>query len=220
VLADALAIAGDKMVVPSWFRQHEPRKLAPRGRTSVAPTQVISLPSHPTEEASSDVVAQMLGEAARVLQAEHDPDRILGLLGDLLQRLLPMKGLAIFEADWDSDRLLPRVLAGSELLTLRDVQYPMSSGITGWAFAQGVPYNCGNTITHPAASTVPGTAGDQSPESLLVVPLIAGDHRIGVLDVWRHGFDSFSDRDLQHCALFAHVTAAAWNNAQLYRELE
>ena len=35
-----------------------------------------------------------------------------------------------------------------------------------------------------------------------------------------YGFDSFSDRDLEHCALFAHVTAAAWNNAQLYRELE
>jgi diguanylate cyclase (GGDEF)-like protein len=131
-----------------------------------------------------------------------------------------MKGLAIFEADSDSDRLLPRVLAGSDVVNLRDVDYPMSSGITGWAFAQGVPYNCGNTITHPAASTVPGTGGDQSPESLLVVPLIAGDRRIGVLDVWRHGFDSFSDRDLEHCALFAHVTAAAWTNAQLYRELE
>jgi diguanylate cyclase (GGDEF)-like protein len=220
VVANELAIAGDKMVGPSWFRQHEPRKLAPRGRASVARTQEISLPVHPTQEASSDVVAQTLGEAARVLQAERDPDHILGVLGDLLQRVLPMKGLAIFEADWGSDRLLPRVLAGSDVGNLRDVDYPMSSGITGWAFAQGVPYNCGNTITHPAASTIPGTGGDQSPESLLVVPLIAGDHRIGVLDVWRHGFDSFSDRDLEHCGLFAHVTAAAWTNAQLYRELE
>ena len=52
------------------------------------------------------------------------------------------------------------------------------------------------------------------------MPLIAGDHRMGVLDVWREGFDSFSERDLEQCALFAHMTAAAWNNAQLYRELE
>jgi diguanylate cyclase (GGDEF)-like protein len=220
VLATELAIAGDKVVGPSWFRQHEPRKLATRRRAPAARTQVISLPPNPTEEASSDVFAQTLGEAARVLQAEHDPDRILGVLGDLLQRVMPMKGLAIFEADWDSDRLIPRVLAGPDVVKLRDLDYPMSSGITGWAFAQGVPYNCGDTTTHPAASTIPGTGGDQSPESLLVVPLIAGDHRIGVLDVWRHGFDSFSDRDLEHCALFAHVTAAAWNNAQLYRELE
>jgi diguanylate cyclase (GGDEF)-like protein len=220
VLANELAVAGDKVVGPSWFRQHEPRKLAARGRAPVARTQVVSLLVGRTEEASSDVVAQTLGEAARVLQAEHDPDRILGVLGDLLQRVMPMKGLAIFEADWDSDRLIPRVLAGPDVVNLRDRDYPMSSGITGWAFAQGVPYSCGNTTTHPAASTIPGTGGDQSPESLLVVPLIAADHRIGVLDVWRHGSDSFSDRDLEHCALFAHITAAAWNNAQLYRELE
>jgi diguanylate cyclase (GGDEF)-like protein len=220
VLATEMAIAGDEVVGPSWFRQHEPRKLAPRSRASVRRVELISLPTDPTAEASSDLVAQTLGEAARVLQTEHDPDRILAVLGDLLQRVLPMKGLAIFEADWDGDRLHPRVLAGSDVVSLGDGDLPMSSGITGWAFAQGVPYNCGNTITHPAASTVPGTGGDQSPESLLVVPLIAGDHRIGVLDVWRHGFNSFSDRDLEHCALLAHVTAAAWNNAKLYRELE
>jgi diguanylate cyclase (GGDEF)-like protein len=220
VLTSELVIAGDKAVGPSWFRQHEPRKLATRGRATMVRTQVVSLTAERTEEANADVFAQTLGEAARVLQAEHDPDRILGVLGDLLQRVLPMKGLAIFEADWDSDRLIPRVLAGSDVVNLRDGDYPMSSGITGWAFARGVPYNCGNASTHPAAGTIPGTAGDLSPESLLVVPLIAGDHRIGVLDVWRQGVDSFSDRDLEHCALFAHVTAAAWNNAQLYRELE
>lgn len=220
VLANQMAVAGDKVVGPSWFRQHEPRKLAAHGRAAVAHTHLVGLSAAPTGEVSADVFAQTLGEAARVLQAEHDPDRILGVLGDLLQRVLPMKGLAIFEADWDRDRLIPRVLAGPDVDKLGDGDYPMSSGITGWAFARGVPYNCGNATTHPAAGTIPGTGGDQSPESLLVVPLIAGDHRIGVLDVWRRGLDSFSDRDLDHCALFAHVTAAAWNNAQLYRELE
>ena len=220
VLSDDLAMDGDTVVGPSWFRQHEARTLVTPGRSAAARTQVVSLPTVASEDADSDAFAQTLGEAARVLQAEHDPDRILGVLGDLLRRVMPMTGLAIFEADWDRDCLIPRVLAGSDVVKLGDGHFPMSGGITGWAFARGVPYNCGNTITHPAASTIPGTGGDQSPESLLVVPLIAGDHRIGVLDVWRYGFDSFSDRDLEHCALFAHVTAAAWNNAQLYRELE
>ena len=220
VLADDLSIAGDTLIGPSWFRQHEPRALATRRRSGVDRTHVVSLPTRATKHASSDAFAQTLGEAARILQAEHDPDRILDVLGDLLRRVIPMSGLAIFEADWERDRLIPRVLAGTDVVKLRDHQLPMSGGITGWAFARGAPYNCGNTTTHPSASTIPGTGGDQSPESLLVIPLIAGDHRIGVLDVWRHGHDSFSDRDLEHCALFAHVTAAAWNNAQLYRELE
>lgn len=220
VLADDLAMDGDTVVGPSWFRQHEARTLVTPGRSAAARTQVVSLSAVASEETDSDAFAQTLGEAARVLQAEHDPDRILAVLGDLLQRVMPMTGLAIFEADWERDCLIPRVLAGSDVAKLGDGHFPMSGGITGWAFARGVPYNCGNTSTHPAANTIPGTGGDQSPESLLVVPLIAGDHRIGVLDVWRYGLDSFSDRDLEHCALFAHVTAAAWNNAQLYRELE
>ena len=220
VLADDLSIAGDTLIGPSWFRQHEPRALATRRRSGVDRTHVVSLPTRATKHASSDAFAQTLGEAARILQAEHGPDRILDVLGDLLRRVIPMSGLAIFEADWERDRLIPRVLAGTDVVKLRDHQLPMSGGITGWAFARGAPYNCGNTTAHPSASTIPGTGGDQSPESLLVIPLIAGDHRIGVLDVWRHGYDSFSDRDLEHCALFAHVTAAAWNNAQLYRELE
>jgi diguanylate cyclase (GGDEF)-like protein len=220
VLADELATAGDKVVGPTWFRQHEPRTLATRGRSAAARTQVVSFSTGGSEETDSDVFAQALAEAARVLQAEHDPDRILAVLGDQLQRVVPMTGLAIFEADWEADCLIPRVLAGSDVVKLGDRHLPMSGGITGWAFARGVPYNCANSVAHPAASTIPGTGDDQSPESLLVIPLIAGDHRIGVLDVWRAGYDSFSDRDLEHCALFAHLTAAAWNNAKLYRELE
>lgn len=85
---------------------------------------------------------------------------------------------------------------------------------------RGLPYNCDNTISHPAAGTVPGTEEDDRPELLLVLPLVAGDQRIGVLDVWRTGVGGFTARDLDQCALVAHITAAAWRNAQLYRELE
>jgi len=55
---------------------------------------------------------------------------------------------------------------------------------------------------------------------MIVVPLVAGNHRLGVLDVWRDGAGSFSERDLARCALLGHVIAAAWRNAQLYAELE
>jgi diguanylate cyclase (GGDEF)-like protein len=219
VLDPAIAAAGDRIVAQSWFRQHQPRKLEAHGRTQPAPIQILDLPEEHEAAIATDVFAHTLGEAARLLQAEHDPDRILNVVADLLPRVIPMNALAIFEADWDSDSLVPRVLSGDEVGTL-SAPYPMSRGITGWAFTRGLPYNCGNTLTHHAAGTVPGTERDQPVESMLVVPLIAGDHRIGVLDVWRDGADSFSDRDLKHCALFAHVTAAAWHNAQLYRQLE
>ena len=73
-------------------------------------------------------------------------------------------------------------------------------------------------IRIPAASTIPGTA--REPESLLAIPLVAGDQRLGVLDVWRDGLDAFTEEDLERCALLGFVTAAAWGNAQMYGELE
>jgi diguanylate cyclase (GGDEF)-like protein len=67
---------------------------------------------------------------------------------------------------------------------------------------------------------VPGSAGGRYDESLVVIPLIAGDHRLGVLDVWRDGLDQFSEEEVERCALVGYLAAAAWRNAQLYNELE
>jgi len=68
-----MAIAGDALVGPSWFRQHEPRTLAHSRPLGVARTEVVSLPTSPTNDACADAFARTLGRAARILQAEHDP---------------------------------------------------------------------------------------------------------------------------------------------------
>ncbi|MEO8899227.1 MAG: diguanylate cyclase [Candidatus Dormibacter sp.] len=220
VLDAAVAIPGDEVVGPTWFRQHEPRKLEAPERAALVPTRVADLPKHAVEAPADDTFAHALGEIAQRVQAEHDPMRILNVITELLPRIMPMSALAIFDASWETDTLRPLAVAGQDIEALRDQPFPMSKGITGWAFMRGLPYNCDNTLAHPAASTVPGTERDDATESLLVIPLVAGDHRIGVLDVWRNGANAFSTRDLEHCALVAHVTAAAWHNAQLYHQLE
>ena len=125
-----------------------------------------------------------------------------------------------FEADWDRYRLRARVLAGDDLQGLNDLDISMDRGITGWAFLRGLPYNCSDTRDHTEAVSIPGQDESTSEESLLVVPLIAGDHRLGAIDVWRNGLGKFTDEDLERCALFGYITAAAWRNAQLYAEVE
>ena len=143
VLDGKSAAPGDMVAGPSWFRQHEPRRLAARDRLPVTLSQLVRPPTGEPSNSNTDVFARTLGEAAHVLQAEHDSGHILDVLADLLQRVIPMTGLAIFEADWDSDCLIPRVLAGADAVKLSKVSLPMSCGITGWAFARGLPYNCG-----------------------------------------------------------------------------
>ena len=60
----------------------------------------------------------------------------------------------------------------------------------------------------------------REPESLIAIPLVAGDQRLGMLDVWRDSLDAFTEEDLERCALLGFITAAAWSNAQMYGELE
>ena len=51
------------------------------------------------------------------------------------------------------------------------------------------------------------------------MPLVATEHKLGIINCWRVGIGQFSDRELEAASLFAHVAASAWRNAQLYGEL-
>jgi len=67
---------------------------------------------------------------------------------------------------------------------------------------------------------VPGTEADMGDESLLVIPLVVAEKRIGVLNLWRSGASRFSSEDLERASLIGHMLAAAWNSVRLYGELE
>jgi diguanylate cyclase (GGDEF)-like protein len=221
VLDAALAADGDEVVPPSWFRGRAVRVLAERPEAAGSATVLKSVPyaDHTSAPVGDREFARTLAEAARLLQAEHDPARIIGVIGDLLPRVVPVDRLAVFEADWDHHRLRAKLVIGEELAGLLDMDDSMSTGITGWAFPRGVPYNCPDTEHHPAAASVPGSPA-QTEESLVVIPLIAGDHRLGALDLWRDGLAQFTEVDVERAALFGYLSAAAWRNAQLYAELE
>jgi diguanylate cyclase (GGDEF)-like protein len=220
VLDETSAVEGDEVVHPAWFRSRAVRVLAERPETAGVTTLLKSVAYVEQPGPVGDrEFARTLAEAARLLQAEHDPARIIGVIGDLLPRVVPVDRLAVFEADWDNHRLRARLVIGEEISGLVDMDDSMTNGITGWAFPRGVPYNCPDTEHHPAAASVPGSPSTGE-ESLVVIPLIAGDHRLGALDLWRDGLAQFTDADVERAALFGYLAAAAWRNAQLYAELE
>ncbi len=165
-------------------------------------------------------VTDELGQAARSLQGEHDPDVILSLAADHLARIVAYDGLAIYQADWDSLRFRP-LLARSELepsyvTGVMGHTFAIGTGITGWAFDLGTPQLVNDADAHPAAGHLPGTKSDD--ESMLLVPLVAGDHRLGMLNLVRFRTGAFSPWELTTAGLVGHMTAAAWQNARLYSE--
>jgi diguanylate cyclase (GGDEF)-like protein len=218
VVDPELAEPSDDVVPVAWFQRREVRVLQERGDTLRAPIELTSLPATGVASLDDRSFARFLVEAARTLQAEHDPERILQVAAARLAQVMSVDRLALFEADWERHRFRPRVLAGDGTEGLVDSEISLNEGITGWAFGRGQPYRCADTDSHPAASTIPGTR--REPESLLAIPLVAGDQRLGMLDVWRNGLDAFSEEDLERCALLGFITAAAWSNAQMYGELE
>jgi diguanylate cyclase (GGDEF)-like protein len=218
VVEAGVAEPTDEVVPVAWFQRREVRVLSERGDTLRAPIEMTPLPVAGSAALDDRSFARFLVDAARTLQAEHDPERILEIAAERIGQMMIFDRLAIFEADWERHRFRPRVLAGSGTEGFLEMEVSLNDGITGWAFGRGQPYRCADTDSHPAASTIPGTA--REPESLLSIPLIAGDQRLGILDVWRDGLDAFTEEDLERCALLGFVTAAAWGNAQMYGELE
>jgi diguanylate cyclase (GGDEF)-like protein len=224
VVDERAAEPGEAVVDRAWFRERSVSVLAHHDARTESPR--VPLTSRPMPipddgvEADDRQFARALGAAARSLQAEHDPVRILETIAEILPTVVPVERLAIFEADWERYRLCPRIVMGEGLEGLGDFDDSLDNGITGWAFLRGDPYNCPDTYGHAEAAHVPGTEEGRFDESLLVIPLIAGDHQLGALDLWRDGLDRFTDEDVERCALFGYLAAAAWRNAQLYIELE
>ncbi len=156
--------------------------------------------------------------AATALQSEHDPAMILEVIADQLQTVVPVDAVYIYAADQSQNRLVPVYATGREAEARMAYSYSMDLGVNGWALDLGIPQYVRDVSRHPATITIPGTPVGE-PESYLIIPLSAGDRRLGVLDCSRLGIDRFTSKDLEAAALFGHTAAAAWRNAELYREL-
>lgn len=163
--------------------------------------------------------ASLVADAAERMFLSNSPNAVFRVLAEVLARALNFDRLAIFEADWNAFTLQSRVLIGEDLYAMAGAPHPLGTGVTGWALRRGVPYNCGNTLTHPESAPIPGSEEDTG-ESLIVVPLTSRGSCIGVLDLWRYGVDQFSDADLERCTLLAKIGSDAWRRATEMFDLE
>jgi diguanylate cyclase (GGDEF)-like protein len=209
------AVTDAAIVEPGWFSSRSVQSFpsevpatrsghATGAQTSVTAPQQTSLP-------------HALSRAALALQAEHDPHSILAVIAEQLSKVVPVDDLSIYEADHASGRFVAAFATGPQASQIMADDFPLSVGLNGWAFALGTPQNLSNAGAHPEALIIPNTPFEH--ESLLLIPLVAGDHKLGMLNCRRMGLNRFSNEDLEAASLFGHTAAAAWHNAQLYEEL-
>ena len=210
---------GTEVVDAAWFAQH---RVSPTRLATEPPIVATPLASHAGKrtkhiEGSSRGLARALSDAALALQNEHDPMRILGVMAEQMSRVVPVTEMAIFVADYETHRLVPVLATGADRDEILEDSFSLDAGLTGWAFGKGTPQSIADTSVHALARQVPGT--EVVEESLLLIPLVASEHKLGIINCWRLGVGRFSKRELEAASLFAHIAAAAWRNAQLYTEL-
>ncbi len=216
ILGDT-AVENATLVQPAWFAARRVESFPSTVEPAVASDVPARRRPHPVVPTAHESLPHALSRAALALQAEHDPQRILAAIAEQLGRVVPVDDLSIYEADHNNHQFVAVFANGRQAKEIMVDVFSLSVGVNGWAFALGTPQNLGNAGAHPAAAAVPNTPFEH--ESLLLIPLMAGDHKLGMLNCRRMGLNRFTDEDLETATLFGHTAAMAWHNAQLYEEL-
>jgi GAF domain-containing protein len=125
--------------------------------------------------------------------------------------------IALFERD--PDRLEFRVAAGAQGAGAIGLSVPPSRGIVGYVFSTGQPLALSDVISDPRFDRATAERTGYVPRSIAAVPLVDQDQTVGVLQVLdKHTSPTFSLRDMELLAVFAHQAAAAIRAARVQRD--
>jgi NtrC-family two-component system sensor histidine kinase KinB len=162
--------------------------------------------------------ASTLQEIAQIVNTSLDPSHVFPLILDQLRRVIQYDSASIFLHEGDQlrlvaaqgfeedvihldfsipdseEQLVGKVLNQKQTLLIADVQEE-----PGWIISEEIP----------ETSKVRGWIG---------APLIVQDKAVGVLAVDRHEAEAYGPADVEIVSAFAHQTATAVANAQLYSQ--
>lgn len=150
----------------------------------------------------------------------YDLEAVLEKIADALAELIPYDTLTIYKADIPARALIPILArdpwAAEEILQSRG---EFGVGLTGWAVEHGEPLMVNRAEQDPRAVLIEGT--ELTPESIVVVPLIARASLKGALAIYRIGEDAlFDEEEFELARLFADAAALALDNAEIRSFLE
>jgi diguanylate cyclase (GGDEF)-like protein len=163
---------------------------------------------------------QVLLDILHLLVSERSPERVLEAVADGLRELIPYDTLTLYRADVTRRMLRPELVRDAyaeEILALGTL--PFGYGITGAAAEARTPQLVGNAQLDSRSQQVPGTPDE--PESMMAIPLLAGDELKGVLCLYRLGEGNrFTEEEYRLAIRFGEAAALAIDNADIRARLE
>jgi len=143
-----------------------------------------------------------------------DLDELLQVIIDsAVETIDPAEGGVIHILNAASGELQPKGLSGKALGALRERKMRVGEGIAGYALEQGKAINVPDVNAEPRFL---GLNGNRDLKSLLVVPLILGQRRIGILNVHSERVGAFNEDNERLLMTLGTQAAIAIENARLY----
>ena len=185
-----------------------------------------NIPAASHDDAVAEIALEPLVESYRKLAdvfhellSEQSLDDLLHRIADTVGELIPYDDITFYEADETSRELKAVYASGKDAAkVLADPPFPFGVGITGWAVEHREPVLANRAELDPRVRFVVDTPPD--PESLIVVPLIARSKLKGTLNIYRAGFQDFTEDEFLLVVRFGDAAALALDNAHIRASLE
>ncbi len=157
---------------------------------------------------------ELLNEAARALNTEHHPDKLLDKILKLSHEALGLNNVAVLVFDAEHKCLVVRKALHRE--GIEGLEIPVDKGVTGEVFRTGQAELVADVSADPRyiAGGLEGTRAE------MVAPLNLNGDIIGVLDAEGDNIASFGELALEAFTTFAAQVASALRTADLMAELE
>ena len=178
--------------------------------------------ARPDAEAALDPLVESYRKLADVfheLLSEQSLDDLLQRIAGTVGELIPYDDITFYEAD-EGKRELQAVFASGRDAekVLADEPFSYGVGITGWAVEHREPVLANRAELDPRVRFVTDTPPD--PESLIVVPLVARGRLKGTVNIYRSGFQEFTEDEFLLAVRFGDAAALAIDNAHIRARLE
>ncbi len=169
---------------------------------------------------ASDIQSAALFGMGALLSSSRNIEETLNLTLDAVQDLLQADRCSILLLDHNTNELVLRASRGIRAGAVGKLRLKSDQGIAGEVLRTGQPLNVPDTDKEPLFVPSPKHYNNKI-RSMLVVPLIIRDKRIGVINISEVKSNrKFSESELSAMVLVANYTAVALENAGIMEEKE
>jgi GAF domain-containing protein len=175
-----------------------------------------------TKISTQDIkIARQLNQLLAIVEASgrailpHTNDDLLKSIVEAAAKIFNAAAASILLVNENEQLLEFKVAYGASNRDLVGLKFPMDKGIAGYVVMTGQPLAISNVREDPRFNRDFAKSTGYVPTSILAMPMLIGDHVIGVMEVLdKIAAASFGIQDMDLLSMFAHQAAIAIDQSQ------